>query len=100
MDKNRIEVFVAGRPHDSLRPAFAAAPAGEARPRAAQEVESSTARCATERPLTPVLEMLEAICDPENDSDGAVSTRQDRTPNQPNRRARTRTHGDVGEVGP
>jgi RNA-directed DNA polymerase len=54
------------RPDNQLRLAFAEEPAGEARPFAAQEVESSTAAGETERPVNPVTEMMEAICNPEN----------------------------------
>ena len=54
------------RPDNQLRLAFAEESAGEARPLAAQEVESSTAACETERPVKPVMELMEAICNPEN----------------------------------
>lgn len=56
----------AKRPDNQLRLAFATEPAGEARPLVAQEVEAFTAACETERPVTSVTEMMEAICDPEN----------------------------------
>jgi RNA-directed DNA polymerase len=46
--------------------AFAEEPAGEARPLAAQEIETFTAGCATERPVTSVTDLMEAICKPEN----------------------------------
>jgi RNA-directed DNA polymerase len=46
--------------------AFAEDSAGEARPFAAQEIEASTAAGATERPVTAVMELMEAICNPEN----------------------------------
>ena len=42
------------RPDNQLRLAFAEEPAGEARPLAAQEVESSTASCEPERPVNSV----------------------------------------------
>ena len=45
----------AKRPDNQLRLAFAEEPAGEARPLAAQEVEASTAACAPERPVNPVM---------------------------------------------
>lgn len=54
------------RPDHPLRRAFAEEPAGEARPLAAQEVESSTATGETERPVARVMEMMEAIGNPEN----------------------------------
>jgi hypothetical protein len=49
-----------------MRLAFAEESAGEARPLAAQEIEASTAGYETERPVTPVTERMEAICNPEN----------------------------------
>jgi len=52
------------RPDNQMLLAFAEETAGEARPPAAQEVETSTARYETERPVKPVIEMMEAICDP------------------------------------
>ncbi len=81
----------ARRPDNQWRLAFAEEPAGEARPLAAQEVESSTAACETERPVDPVMEMMEVIY---------VSMCPNRPHDRPNRRVRTRTHGGVGGVGP
>lgn len=54
------------RSENQLRLAFAEEPAGEARPFAAQEIESSTAAGETERPVTSVTMLMEAICDSEN----------------------------------
>ena len=54
------------RSDNQMRLAFATEPAGEARPLAAQEIEASTAGYETERPVKPVTEMMEAICNPEN----------------------------------
>ena len=54
------------QPDNQLGRAFAEEPADEARPFAAQEVESSTAAGETERPVKSVTEMMEAICNSEN----------------------------------
>ena len=54
------------RSDNQLLLAFAEDSAGEARPLAAQEIEAFTAGYETERPVTPVTEMMEAICRPEN----------------------------------
>lgn len=54
------------RSDNQLLLAFAEEPAGEARPLAVQEIEAFTAGCETERPVEPVMEMMEAICNPEN----------------------------------
>ena len=54
------------RPDNQLWLAFAEESEGEARPLAAQEVETSTAACAPERPVEPGMEMMEALCNPEN----------------------------------
>ena len=54
------------RSDNQLYLAFAAEPASEARPLAAQEVESLTVTDETERPVDPVMITMEAICKSEN----------------------------------
>lgn len=56
----------AKRPDNQMLLAFAEEPTGEAQSAAVQEVETSTATGATERPVTPIMELMEAICSPEN----------------------------------
>ncbi len=56
----------AKRSDNQLLLAFAEESAGEARPLVAQEIEAPSAACETERPVTPVMELMEAICNPEN----------------------------------
>jgi len=54
------------RSDNQLLLAFAEESAGEARPVAVQEIETFTAGCATEHPVTSDTDMMEVICKPEN----------------------------------